>query len=324
LRTILPSLAALLAITVAATPARAAGPDRAEALFDRGVADLEAGRFDKACPAIQESFDLDPRPGTLFTLAECESKRGRITTAIARYEAYLALYAKLPADKQKKQGDRERVSREALARLAPAAPEITVSLPAGAPAPAEVTIDGGPLATGLGAPARVDPGEHVIRARGADGATMEKRVKVAAGDRRTVEIALAAAAITPPPREEGAGPSARRIAAFATGGAGVAALVAGAVTGGLAVAKKGVVDDNCGAGIGVKDPSACNAQGLSAADGMKTLGLASTVLLCVGGAAAATGVVLFATEPRASEKKTAAIHVRAELAPGGVIVRGRF
>jgi tetratricopeptide (TPR) repeat protein len=78
---------AVLALgTVLTSPARAADPDPAQALFDQAIADMEAGRFDKACPAIKRSHKLEPLPGTLFALAECEAKRGALATAVQRYE----------------------------------------------------------------------------------------------------------------------------------------------------------------------------------------------------------------------------------------------
>src|ERR1700733_1971568 len=67
----------------------------AEALFNRGLADMTAGKYDTGCPAIGESYRLDPRPGTLFTVAECESKWGHYATASARYDDYLSLYSRL-------------------------------------------------------------------------------------------------------------------------------------------------------------------------------------------------------------------------------------
>jgi len=56
----------------------AMGQDSAasEALFNKGVGDMEAGNYQSACPALAESNRLDPRAGTLFALAECEAKIG--------------------------------------------------------------------------------------------------------------------------------------------------------------------------------------------------------------------------------------------------------
>ena len=42
-------------------------------------------------PRFAESHRLDPRPGTLFALASCEEKRGRLAAAVRIYDEYLAL-----------------------------------------------------------------------------------------------------------------------------------------------------------------------------------------------------------------------------------------
>src|SRR6185436_16083319 len=58
----------ILAATAAACAALFASPviaaELAQALFDRGVADMDAGRLDRACRAIEESYKLEPLPGT--------------------------------------------------------------------------------------------------------------------------------------------------------------------------------------------------------------------------------------------------------------------
>ena len=59
-----------------------------------------AGRYDTGCPELAESYRLDPAPGTLFTLAECERKGGNIATALARYDDYLQLFNRMSPDEQ--------------------------------------------------------------------------------------------------------------------------------------------------------------------------------------------------------------------------------
>jgi hypothetical protein len=77
------SAVCLLSSLLLAAPAAAGDKETAKGLFDRGIDQMEAGHYDKACPDIAESYRLDPQPGTLFTLAECEVKRGRLATAVA-------------------------------------------------------------------------------------------------------------------------------------------------------------------------------------------------------------------------------------------------
>src|SRR4051812_45897187 len=89
-----------LVLSTLAAPSAAQDVATAKALFNQGLAEMEAAHYDKGCPAIEESYKLDPRAGTLFTLAECENRRGRLATAVARYEDYLSLYSRLPQDQR--------------------------------------------------------------------------------------------------------------------------------------------------------------------------------------------------------------------------------
>ena len=294
-----------LALSLACAPvARAAGPDSADALFNKGVEQMEAGHYDTACPAIEQSFKLDPLPGTLFTLAECEAKRGRSATAIARYDEYLAVYAKLSPEKKRKQADREKVSRDASSALAQAVPEITLTLGPGAPAGVVVTRDGAPVAaTSLGVPMRLDPGDHVFTWQAPGGPAKEKAIALKPKDRTSLLLELPALAgvpvetpVSPPPEApKQTGLSGRRIGAFAAFGVGGVGLVMGAITGGLALGKKSTVDQNCGIG---GDPTACNHTGATAADGLKTLGTVSTVGFVLAGVGVGAGLALFFTEPK--------------------------
>ena len=83
---------------------------------------------------MELSYKLDPRAGTLFTLAECEAKRGRLATAMARYDDYLSLYARLSEEQLRKQGVREKIARNQKVALSLQVPELTLLLPSEAPA----------------------------------------------------------------------------------------------------------------------------------------------------------------------------------------------
>ncbi|MFS8071355.1 MAG: hypothetical protein ACMG6S_33715, partial [Byssovorax sp.] len=118
--------ACLAAGALLTTRAAAAGDD-SNALFDAGVLQMEAGRYDQACPSIEHSYELDPRPGVLFTLAECQSKRGRIAAAVARYTEYLDLFNALPPAKKKLQTNRPKAARAQLAALSPQVPRLVIT-----------------------------------------------------------------------------------------------------------------------------------------------------------------------------------------------------
>src|SRR5688572_10698415 len=78
-----PASALVLAMLMSPT-ARASD---AQELFDKGLADMKAGNYESGCPALEESFRQDPQPGALFTLATCESRRGRLATGMKHFEA---------------------------------------------------------------------------------------------------------------------------------------------------------------------------------------------------------------------------------------------
>jgi hypothetical protein len=235
---------ALAGGTLLAGAASAADPDPAQ-LFDRGVADMDAGRLEQACPAIAQSYQIDPRPGTLFTLAECETKRGRLGAAAARYDEYLALYPTLSADKKAKQGDREKTARAQRAALAPRIAELTLVLPPGTRRGTQVTCDGAPIAAGtFGTPFPVDPGEHVATTQVPGGPVTSVRITLAKGERKAIALEVKESAVDeapraaqPPPAEPPpvAGPNKAVVAAGgALAGAGV---IAGAVFTGLSFSK---------------------------------------------------------------------------------------
>ena len=314
------ALAACLSVALFATPLLAEEPYRV--LFDKGLADMEAGRYDTGCPALAESYRIDPRPGTLFTLAECEAKRGRIRTAVARYAEYLALHDKLPPHKRAVQLDRAKIAQKQKAGLTPLIPELTLRLSADAPPGVVVERDGETVdPASMGAPIALDPGEHVIVARGPDGAETKVRVTLVPGERRSVSLDVGRA---PPP--EPAGVPARRWAAYATGGLGVLGVGLGVVTGALMISKKGAIEDGCrDGGPGVK---ICSAEGAAAGESAKTLGTVSTVGITVGAAAVGIGLVLLLTEPKASTARPSAM-ARAlsplliDAGPGGALVGAR-
>ena len=303
---------ACLAAGALLTSRALAGRDDSNALFDAGVLQMEAGRYDEACPSIEHSYELDPRPGVLFTLAECQAKRGWIATAVERFNEYLALYAALPPAKKKLQTNRPKAARAELAALSPQVPKLVLELAPGMPRGAVVERDGRVVAAeALGTSIAVDPGDHVIRLSVPGSPLSEIHVKLARGESRSVVLALPAApAPSTSSQEAHRGPSARRVSAFVTGGFGLAGLVLGGAMGGVALAKKGVVDAHCNIG-GIAE--ACDHDGKAAADQLGTFALASTVGFIAGGALTVASVVLFATEPAASKPTTSAASPRLEL-----------
>lgn len=302
------SLAALSALLLASARASAQDVAAAEALFNKGVADMDAGRFASACPAIAESQRLDPRPGTQFALAECNAKAGKIATAVAQYEDYQRSVASQSAAVKAKHADRLKIARSQIEKLRPAIPTLTIVLPPGAPRDARVSRDGTELsAAALGIALPVDPGEHVVKLEAGGRRPSEQRFTLDRSQKKTIELTLSGAADATP-QALAAEPSSaergktQRIAGFVVGGVGVATLVMGGVMGGLTLAKKSTILDNC------KDTQ-CNHEGKLAADSAKTTGLVSTIGFGVGAAALVTGIIVLVTAPKKADDKSARVSI---------------
>jgi hypothetical protein len=302
------------------SPAAAQDVAAAEALFNRGLADMEAGRYDTGCPAITESQRLDPRVGTLFTLSQCEVRWGRLATAVTRLGDYVELYEHLTPAQKARQGDRLTVAKEQRDKLALEVPQLTLSLPPGAPAGTIVKRDGAVVAgAALGIALPVDPGEHMVSTQAPGGPLWEQRLTIAKGEKKplVLDVKAASAVVTrpatvtpvvvptpvpakqvPPSLEMKAGPSSQRVAVYVVGGVGVAGLALGGVMAGVAAGKKSTIKANCGTAIGAPADIDCNQTGLDAGNSAKTFALVSTIGVAAGLAGIATAVVLLVTEHR--------------------------
>lgn len=296
---------AALSVALLASPARAQhDPAAAESLFRDAKSAEARGDYKAACPLFAESQRLDPAPGTLLNLGDCEEHLGAVASAWGHFvEA---------RDSLPKGDDRIPFAQQRASALEPRVPHLVVRLPAGAPAGTKVTrgrIEIG--AAALGVPMAVDPGTIVLTATPPGGATVSKSIPI--GERETkdimIELAPAAAppaasasapaipappvAPAPPAADHGGGPAApgdgKRTLAWIVGGVGVAGLAVGAVTGALAMGDANTVKSNCPGGA-CKDPS-----GIDAASAGKTASTISTAGIIGGAVLTGIGVYLLLT-----------------------------
>jgi hypothetical protein len=330
-------LVGALALTcgVCAQPrvARAEGAAAAEALFKKGLADFDAKKFDTGCPALEESFRVDPRAGSLFTTAECYAAAGKVGTASAMYEQFERFVERMPTAQQKGQAERLKVAGTQRAALAPRIPTLTVSLVAGTPANAVVRRNGMPVGKpSLGVALPVDPGEHTFVVAVEGRPAKEQKITLKEGEKRTVELsaapdpAAAAPSAEPPPTTAASTslspppPSSRKTIGYVVGGIGAAALIGGGVAGLLSASKKKTVDDECRG-------SACSPAGKEAADSGKTLATVSTVGVGIGVVGLAAGIYLIVSSPKAPAATASRfVAPTASPLPGGGFVGaiGRF
>ncbi len=265
----------------------------AHKLFDQGLADMQADQLDTACPALAESYRLEPLPGVLFTLAECENRWGKLASALTHYREFVAQVERMAADKRQIQSARVKVAEDNIALLEREAPRLTITLAADIPESHVVRRDGVRiLATQLGEPVLVDPGEHTLALELPGRAPIVKTVTLAKGESQSIELSLPPApAPEPEPEPEPEEPSALRVSAFVVGAVGIAGVIVGTIAGAIAINRHERLEENCNGLV-------CNEDGISAAGTVREAGNLSTAALVIGGVGVAVGLTLyFLSEP---------------------------
>ena len=322
----------LMAVTLVASgvlclarPAHARDSAAGEALYRAAKESAKKGDWEKACAQFAESQRLDPAPGTLVNLADCEEHRGLVTSAWSHFTE---------VQPQFKPGDaRAAYARDHAAALEKRIPRLTVRLQPGAPTAARVFRDEEELkGASLGVPLPVDPGKHVVVVKVG---SAEARYPVTAVESQTAEIVVTAPAEiappkpveervtappkpieTPPPPADKPAESGNRTLGFALVAAGGVGLTIGGVTGVLALSNASKVKDTCGPSYATCDQASVD----NAATG-KTMATVSTVAFIAGGALLAGGLYFVFTAPQASSRSA-----RAALAigPSGAALQGTF
>jgi hypothetical protein len=276
-----------IALMLASPQARAQGPDpvAAEALFVEGRKDMENGNYARACPKFAESQRLDPAPGTLLNLADCEEKVGALASA---WQHLRQLADQLP------QSDERRAVILARAKAMDQRVPRLVILPPERPIPGlKVTRDGVELgAAAFGVPLPANPGEHVVVVTAPGRPENKTKVTLAEGVTKTLRAepgALEAPeepAVEPEPRSS---PATKRAVGWVVGGLGVVALGAGTGFGIAALSKKSDSDAFC------KDTPCSSEQGRLAFDDAKSRARASDILIGTGVAMVGVAVFLIVT-----------------------------
>ncbi|MGK3997853.1 tetratricopeptide repeat protein [Sorangium sp. So ce1024] len=295
-----------LALLGSAAPAAASEP---EELFERGLADLQAGRYGPACDALHKSYRFERRPRTLFYLAECEERAGRVATAALHYDEYLDLVERLSPPEQKDEADRQKLALARRDRLDIDIPRVTFRLPGTAPAGTKVTRSSkaspDPVPVTVGVPLPIDPGEHWVRTEPPGAPARDKRFFVNKRERLSIDLTVAEAGdeartprrsvpVTPVPPvlpiSTDDGLSGRRLVMYIAGGVGLVGVIAGAVAGGVTLTQKKTIADNCRDGF-------CNEKGESAIGRAAVASPISTVSFAVGLTGLTVATALLLTEP---------------------------
>src|SRR5271163_2218463 len=110
--------------------AQASDPAAADALFQKGREAAEKGDWASACPKFSESQRLDPAPGTLLNLADCEEHLGQVASAHEHYKTAL--------ETMSSSDDRIPFAKQHIAALERKVPHLTLNATADLPSGAKV------------------------------------------------------------------------------------------------------------------------------------------------------------------------------------------
>jgi tetratricopeptide (TPR) repeat protein len=152
-------------------PAWAQAPNpAADASLRKGRALMRAGRFHEACDAFEESQRLDPQLGTLFTLAACEEKVGKITSAWLAYRDIAS---------RDSNRDRRRRANELATRLVSRVPKLLLQIDQNLPG-LSVTLSGKDITEHVGVDIPVDPGAYSVVATATGFNQITRDIKIVA------------------------------------------------------------------------------------------------------------------------------------------------
>jgi hypothetical protein len=318
-------LALVLFVPTRTAFAQGEGNAAAEALFQEGRALFEQGKFAEGCPKLAESQRIDPATGTLLALALCHEGEGKLATAWAEFTTAQG------QARQAGRGDREALAREHADALRPRLSTLAVDV---SPDVAktrglEIRVDGVVVGAGsYGIAVPVDGGERRIEAS-APGKKSWSRAVAVKPESDAARIAVPALADATPavaPRTTPAadtkpnGGSGTRTAGLITAGAGVVVLGIGTYLALDAKSDYDAADDRCAG-------ATCPPGPFEATEDARSRGTMATVLFAVGGAAVATGAVLWFLPPSGPDRAKPRARVRVErvgLGPNGVNVAGSF
>jgi hypothetical protein len=318
----------------------------ADVFFNSGVKAMVEGQFDIGCPDLAKSYQLDPKAGTLFALADCERQWGHLTAAMGHFGEYLKRMQGMSPDKREKYAQDIRLAKDYKAELLRDIPKLVIVLPAYVPSDARVLLNGTLLEPQtLDKALFVEPGNYLIRLEVEDAPPIEKKVRVEKGETKTID--LAPTATTPSqtsaigskggpllPQKlddesssstaEGKSPINKiRVGAIVVAGVGLVGFGTWGVAGALALQHREKVQSEC------SETKNCSSSGLAAVRDGRYFSHVATVGLGVGVVGTAVSLVLLVSGNRQPKKSVATTNLerwffQAQPDGGMVGVKGAF
>ena len=322
-----PILLGLLLSLVASSSAHAddANPAAlvaARELFRQGTEDADAGRFADALAKFRRVAAVKESPAVRFNIARCEESLGKTGAALADFEL---AQRSASQDPQHSAEDVARLAQDRADALRPKVPRLALVAPSLVPDGLTVTLDGAKVGLGeLGVPLPLDPGVHVLDARAPNRAPFHAELTLAAGESKSVALAVD----TPAPATEPAAPapetsplapasshgSAQRTWGWVTFGAGAA--FGGASLVFMLLHNSDVSDLNDACAGGGHCPIQREAELNDTHSRAVTEQTLSTVFVAASGAAVVTGVLLLITAPSTPRSEPMASTPSARFVPG--------
>jgi hypothetical protein len=324
-------LLAILAFLVWLAPSTAHAGDAAAAqdLFEQGLTLLENDDWDGACEKFRASMEAEPSGGTALNLGRCHERAGLTASAWAEYARAVSLF------QAARDEERMAFAKERADRLEPSLSKLTIQV---TPTPGLVVErDGVVVVEGAyGTPVAVDPGERTITARAEGYKTWTTTVNVGTSP-DTYAVTVPALEEDPtafvadqPTRGDQGGSDGLIIAGGVVTGVGGAAVLVGAILGGLVLSDASDYGSKCNDQVpdGADYTNGCPPDEVSAEDldGTTTLANASTGLFVAGGVVAAGGIVMLIIGLMDDSSGQEMVRVLPEVGPSqaGLTLTGRF
>jgi hypothetical protein len=296
----------------------------AEKLFRQAVDYMNAGDFPSACPMLDRSYQLDPKDGTLFTLANCRDREDKLTVAAGHYRAYVRAYSKMTGMTRQNHKERAAAAEARITDIEAVLPKVKFVWET-PPAPeSKIIVDGVEFrAETLDVLLPLDPGTHEIVVQLPGEPDRKRTVTLAKGGSTIIDLtpakpkeADASGTGLGAGRGNGAGGVKKskvdpvKVAGFAGIGLGAAGLITGGITGFFTLRQKQIVDARCTASY------VCDPVGFAAVDRFQTTGNISTISFIAGGILAGTGVALLLVSNRNPTARAANVHLVTAIVPG--------
>jgi hypothetical protein len=297
--------------------------EEAGKLADQGFDLLKNKRWDEALEKFRAADNTLHSP--MFVLFQARAEEGRGHLVEAQKLMQRVIDERLPDYAPESFLQAKQEAKQAMAAVSPRVPSMSVKLSGAEPATTTITIDDRPVeGAASGSLVPVNPGQHKVVATTTDGRQVDRTVSVAEGEKREVALDLGGASVNqPPPPETPSSTQGRSwLAAGLAYGIGGAALVVGAITGGVFVGRANDLKDRC-------PENHCSPDDEAEGKSVSTLGNVSTAFLVIGGVGIVLGTIfvfvpLEGSSDPGSGQATSSYAPELGVGPTGLQLRGTF